>query len=159
MGVQGEDMPGPVVYLFGPSLLVLADHVPFVNDNVDAPDHSALHPSVHDLAVEVERRLPVFEEDASSDELVEGLTSPGVDPGIVRVYIVGQVDIGASDVKEAVRIASRQFRCLLPVHHIVGHGSDLGSQLGHGADGVEGMKSHRILDQRLKELRKISRPA
>ena len=48
--------------------------------------------------------------------------------------------------EEAVGIASCQLRGFGTVDHVIGHGSDLGGQLGGGSNGRERMQSHRMAD-------------
>ena len=110
MGFEGEHVPGAVVFLVLPGLLVLADDVPLIIVDVDAPDHADLGPAVHDLAIEVQRRLSLPDQHALGDEAVERLAGLAIDAGIVGVHVRRQVDVRPADVEEAVGISLRQLQ-------------------------------------------------
>jgi hypothetical protein len=145
MGIHGEHVSSAIVLLVLPGVLVLADYAAFVVVHVDAPDHTGLNPPVHDLAIEKEPALPVPDENASGDELVQSLAGLGIHPRIVGVDVLREIDVRASDVEKAVRIAPSQLSCLPTIDYVVGHGGYIAGQLGRGTDREKGMESHRIL--------------
>ena len=64
VGAERQHVAGAVVLLVRPGLLVLPDDVALVVVDVHAADHAGLRPPVHDLPVEVERRLGLAEQRA-----------------------------------------------------------------------------------------------
>jgi hypothetical protein len=121
---------------------MLPDYVAPVIIDVHATHNAGLGATVHDLAIEKERRLPVSQEDALGDELFESLARLGIDPGIVGIDVPREIDIRASDMEKAVGVVPRQLDRFTAAHHIVGYRGHLGGQLGGRSDGAEGMESH-----------------
>jgi hypothetical protein len=146
MGLEGKHVPGTVVLLVLAGLLVLANNVVLVIIDVYTADQSDLRPVIHDLAIEIQHRCPISNEDPSTDQLIECLASLSVNPWIVGVHTFGEVDVGAADVKEAVRIAFCQQRRLLPVDHVVGHAGNLSSQLRLRSNRIKGIESHLTIE-------------
>ncbi len=144
MGFEREHVPGPVVLLVLPGLLVLPDNILLVVVDVHAADHAGLDPAAHDLAVEVQRRSAFAYQHALSDEAVECLPRRAIDPGIVWIDVWWEIDVRPPDVEEAVGIPQRQLTGLVPVHHVVGDRGHLGGQGGLRTHSVKGMESHRV---------------
>ena len=88
--------------------------------DVDAAHDSGLRPAVHHLPVEIERRLGILPQGAVGQKAIQRRPGLGVDPGIVGIHLVGQIDVGPPHVQEAVGISARQLRGLLSIDHIVG---------------------------------------
>ena len=135
-------MPGTVVFLVRTGLLVLADQVALVVLHMHAADHADLLPAVHVLPVEVERRLLVPKQSALEDELIQRLPRPQVDPRVVGVHLLREIDVRPADVEEAARVAPGQLGRLRAVHHVVGNRRDLVGDFGPGAQRPEGVETH-----------------
>jgi hypothetical protein len=121
---------------------MLSNDVIFVIVYMDAPNQAGLRAAVHDLAVQIKRRAAIAHENSRSDEGIEGFAGLAVYPRIVWVDISREIDVGSSNVQEAVGITEAQLCSLIPADDIVRHSSDLGSQLGLGPKRIEGMESH-----------------
>ena len=142
VGLEREHVPGAVVLLVLPGLLVLPDDVVLVVVDVDAAHDPGLRPPVHDLAIEVERRSLLADERPLGLEAVERRPGLGIDPGVVRIDVSGQIDVGPADVEEAVRVSLRQRGRFGPIHHVVGHRRHALGELGRGTNGAERRQTH-----------------
>jgi hypothetical protein len=121
---------------------VLSDHVALVVGDGDAPDHPDLGPGAHHLAIHEERRIDIAHQHPVRGEAVEIPPRLLVHPRVVRVDVLGQVDIGAADVQEAHRLAGGKGGGLAPAHDVVRRRDDAGRQLGHGAQRAKGTELH-----------------
>ena len=135
-------MAGAVVLLVLPGLLVLPDQVALVVVDVHAADHAGLRAPVHDLAVEEEPRVRVLQQRPAGEELVQRAPGPGVDPGVVGVDVVGQIDVRAAHMEEAVRVPAGQLGRLGTVDDVIGDRRHLGGEIGVRADRTEGIQAH-----------------
>jgi hypothetical protein len=143
-------VPGAVVLLVLPGLLVLADDVVLVVVHMHAAHDAHLMPPVHDEPVEIERRLGIPHQRAVGQEGVERRPALGVHAGVVRIGVGGQVDVGTPDVQEAPGVAGGECSRLLAVHDVVGDGSHLTGDRGRDA-GRGTVKSHRGRTRSAKE--------
>ena len=114
MGIEGQDVPGPVVFLVGPGLLVLADDIGRIVIDVDTPDHPDLGPPVHDQFVEEEGPIGIGLEHAIPEQPVEIGPGSVVHPVIVGTGVGRQVNIRAADMQKAERVPLSEKRRLVP---------------------------------------------
>ena len=101
VGLEREDVTRPVVLLVASRLLVLADQVVAIVVDVAAADHADLRAVIHHEAVEVHPGAVLADQCALLEERVEGLASLGVDPVVVDVGALRQVDLGADHAQES----------------------------------------------------------
>ena len=131
------DVAGAVVLLVGPRLLVLLDEVRVVLGDRGAGDEPDLAVLAHPLRVDVEVRLGVRHEHAAVHQLRQVLPSLRVDRVGVLVDALGQVDLGARDVQEAVGVSLGERARLLRRDDVVGRGRDAGGERGGRAEGAK----------------------
>jgi hypothetical protein len=86
------------------------------------------------LPVRVEAGPGFTHEHAARDHVLEALPRRGVHAVIVRIDVVGQVDLGARDVQQVVLVAVAQRARLLAIDDVVRNGGDLRCQLGRGPE-------------------------
>ena len=146
MGIQSQHVPGAIILLVGPGLLVFSNHIVLVIIHVNTAHHADLSAAVHDLAIQIERGLPVADQCALRNKPFERSASAGVDPRVVRIGVLRQIDVGAPDMEEAVGIASCQLGGFVTIDHVVRDRSYPRGQLGRGSNGRERMQSHRIAE-------------
>jgi hypothetical protein len=92
------------------------------------------------LAVKIERRCAVADENPQRDEPIQGGARPAVDPGVVWINVFGEIDIGAPYMEKAVGIAPGKLRGFLPVYDIIRHGGYPGRKVWFGTKGIKGME-------------------
>ena len=142
VGFERKHVPGAVVFLVLPGLLVLPNHVALVVIHMNTANQAGLSPAVHDLAIEIQRRRTISNQDPLVDKAVECLTSQAVDARIVGIDLTGEVDVGSPDMQEAVGVSLSQVGGLVPAYHIIGDCGYLRCQLGSGTKRVEGIELH-----------------
>jgi len=93
MSIQRQHVPGAIVLLVGPGLLVLSNHVILVIIYVNAAYHPNLGTSLQDLAIEIEGGLPIADQGALRNEPFERSAGAGINPGVVRIGVLRQIDV------------------------------------------------------------------
>ena len=134
-----EQVPGAVVLLVGPRLLVLANVFRAVLFRLDAAHDPQLGLTVPNLPVEIEAGLGIAEQRACGDHRLQVSVGLFVDRGRVAVGLRRQIDLGANHVQKRSRLAGRPLAGLLSRDHVVGIAGDLGGVGGGRAESGEGM--------------------
>ena len=144
LGVRFErkHVPGAIVLLVLPSLLVLPNDVPLVIIHMNTAHQTGLSPAVHDLPIQIQRSRAIPNQDPLVYEAVERLTSQPVDARVVGIDLARKVDVGSPDMQEAVWVSLSQIGGLIPAYDIVGDSSHLRRQLRPGTKRVEGVELH-----------------
>ena len=142
LGVRllGEDVPGPVVLLLGPGLLVLDDGAVVVLGDRRAGEHARLLPPVHDEPVHVHGRRVLLQGVVRVHEPTQVLGPLLVDRVVVDVGLRRKVNFGPDHVQEAAGLVLGQRPRFLGIDHVVGHRRNLLDVLRprpYGAKGVQ----------------------
>ncbi|OPZ62392.1 MAG: hypothetical protein BWY86_00413 [Candidatus Aminicenantes bacterium ADurb.Bin508] len=146
LGVEGDDVAGPVDLLVFPGELVLLDDVLLVIFHRGACDETCLDVVAHLLPVNVDVLLFVGNEDPFVYEAAEVFGRLGVDAVIVEVDTRVQVDLGLGDVKERDRVGFGHLPGLFGAENIVGRGREPNGDLLVGSESFEGFnESHCCL--------------
>ncbi len=141
VGVEGQDVPGAVVFLVPSGLFVLADDVGGVVVHVHAAHHPGLGPAVHDQLVQVAGGPGLADEDPIPNEPVEVVAGRLVHAVVVGIDVGREVDVGPADVQEAQGVPRRQPGRFLAVDHVVRGRRDLGGDLGARPPGGERLEA------------------
>ena len=136
--LERQDVARAVVLLVRARALVLSDHVALVVGDGDAPDHPDLGPCAHHLAIHEERRIGIAHQHPVRGEAVEIPPRLLVHPRVMRVDVLGQVDVGADDVQSSLAGGKQRPA---PAHDVYG-GRRRGRPLGHGAQRAKGTELH-----------------
>ena len=142
MAGRGEQMPGTVIFLVGPGLLMLANLTRAILLSLDAADDAQLGHARANLAIEVEAGCRVADQRACRNHPLQVCLGMRVDLGSVAVGLRGEVDFREDDVEERPRLPCGPLPGLIGRDHIVGIAGDLGGKHGRGTQRSERMNAN-----------------
>ena len=138
IGVDRQRVARAVVFLVLARDLVLLDALGVVVVDVATADDADLaHAPAGEgglLPIGVQTGLGLAHQHAAVDHVLEATARGRVHAVVVWVDLVGQVDLRARNVQQAVLVALTQRARLFAVDDVVGNGGDLRGQLGPGPE-------------------------
>ena len=120
LGIQGIDLPYPVVFLHGPGKFVLLDAIRVIGRHRGGGDQARLDVLAHGQAIDVVtgRRVPL--QDALRQHALQVLPRLGIDLRGIGVRIRRQIHLGPGDMEEAPGPPRHHGAGLVGTHHIIG---------------------------------------
>jgi hypothetical protein len=134
---DGQQMPGAIVLLVGPRLLVLANQIVIVLVYRETGRHAALRVGAHREPVDIETRRILDHEGRGLPESREVVGRLRISDFGVWVRVRWQIDLGPRHVQEADRIAVGESPSFVARHDIVRHRRHAWRRLGNGSQRTE----------------------
>jgi hypothetical protein len=134
---QLDHVARPIVFFVRPRPLVLLDHVPLVLVHRETGRNTGLLVPAHAEAVQVERRLFLFDERRGGAQRREVRFCLRVHLRRIRIRPGWQIDLCSRDVQKTQRIAGGQLPRFVGADDIVGNGRDGGRGIPRRTQGAE----------------------